>query len=57
VFSNADNQEEGFENARTRLKGTFNRMMVMAERSGVGWRMWLLVFALIFLVFFYVWIR
>lgn len=59
---NSDNQflgemEETFSNAGTRLKGTYSRMMRMAERSGVGWRAWLIVFALIFLVFFYVWWR
>lgn len=49
--------EDNFEQARIKLKGTFTRMIRMAERSGVGWRAWLGLFAFIFLIFFYVWWR
>lgn len=49
--------ESNFDGARTKLKVTFNRMKIMAERSGVSWRVWLMFFAMIFLVFFYVWWR
>lgn len=49
--------ENSFEGARTKLKMTFNRMIIMADRSGISWRMWLCLFALISLVFFYVWWR
>lgn len=49
--------ENNFENARTKLKGTFQRMIIMADKAGISWRMWLIFFGLIFLVFFYVWWR
>lgn len=49
--------ENSFEGARTKLKVTFNRMVIMADRAGITWRMWLGFFAFIFLVFFYVWWR
>lgn len=49
------NLENNFEGARTRLKGTYNRMVVMADRSGISLKMWLLFFGIVFLFFFYVW--
>lgn len=52
-----ETMEENFESARVKLKGTFTRMLRMAERSGVGWRAWLLLFAFISLIFFFVWWR
>ncbi|KAL4875561.1 hypothetical protein BJY04DRAFT_201651 [Aspergillus karnatakaensis] len=47
---------DSFENTRTRIKGNMNRMLRMAERTGVGWKVWIGFFALVFLIFFYVWI-
>ena len=47
---------DGFEATRLRLRGTMNRMMVMAEKSGIGWRLWLAFFAAVILLFFYVWL-
>ncbi|KAK9450354.1 uncharacterized protein V1518DRAFT_413633 [Limtongia smithiae] len=49
------NLESGFDNTRVQLKGTYNRMMRMAERSGVGWRAWVGFFAFVFLMFLWVW--
>lgn len=46
--------EDSFESARVQLKGTFHRMLRMAERSGVGWRAWLMLFAFIAFCFFIV---
>lgn len=46
-----------FESAQTKLKVTFNRMILMSERSGIPWKVWLGFFAFIFLMFFYVWWR
>lgn len=43
-----------FENTRTRLKGTMNRMLRMAERSGISWKVWLGFFAAVILLFWYV---
>ncbi|KAK9464667.1 hypothetical protein V1512DRAFT_267880 [Lipomyces arxii] len=48
--------ESGFDNTRVRLKGTYHRMMRMAERSGVGWRAWLAFFLFVFLMFVWVWL-
>ncbi|KAL1997146.1 hypothetical protein VTN49DRAFT_8011 [Thermomyces lanuginosus] len=45
-----------FDTTRVRLRGTMNRMLRMAERSGVGWRVWLGFFAVVFLLFVYVWL-
>lgn len=49
------NMEESFERAQVKLRGTFGRMMRMAEKSGVGWKAWVGLFFAIFLVFWYVW--
>ncbi|KAL1971692.1 hypothetical protein VTN31DRAFT_2313 [Thermomyces dupontii] len=45
-----------FDSTRVRLRGTMNRMLRMAERSGVGWRVWLGFFVVVFLLFVYVWL-
>lgn len=47
---------DGFESARTRVRGTMTRMLRMAERTGVGWRVWLGFFAAVGIVFWWVWI-
>jgi blocked-early-in-transport protein 1 len=31
-------------------------MLLMAERTGVGWRVWLMFFAAVILIFMYVWL-
>ncbi|PWY65320.1 hypothetical protein BO70DRAFT_356774 [Aspergillus heteromorphus CBS 117.55] len=45
-----------FENTRVRLRGNMNRMLRMAERTGVGWRVWFAFFVAVFLLFAYVWL-
>ena len=52
----ADTMNDGFDNTRVRLRGTMNRMLRMAEKTGVGWRVWVLFFAAVWLVFVYVWL-
>lgn len=52
----ADKMNEGFDNTRVRLRGTMNRMLVMAQRSGIGWKVWLGFFAAVILIFVYVWL-
>lgn len=52
----ADSMNENFEGTRLRLKGTMKRMMRMAERTGVGWKVWLLFFVAIWGLFAYVWL-
>ncbi|CAJ2511539.1 Uu.00g071640.m01.CDS01 [Anthostomella pinea] len=52
----AEKMNESFDITRVRLRGTMNRMMVMAERTGVGWKVWLGFFAAVVMVFTYVWL-
>ena len=40
----AEKMNEGFDHTRLRLGRTMNRMLVMAEKTGVGWRVWLAFF-------------
>lgn len=47
---------DSFENTSVRLKGTMRRMLRMAERTGVGWKVWLGFFVAVWLIFFYVWL-
>lgn len=47
---------DSFENTSVRLKGTMRRMLRMADRTGVGWRVWLGFFAAVWLIFVYVWL-
>lgn len=52
----ADSMNDSFDSTRQRLRGTMRRMLRMAERTGVGWRVWLGFFAFIILLFWYVWL-
>ncbi|KAF2999583.1 protein transport protein bet1 [Neopestalotiopsis sp. 37M] len=51
-----DKMNDSFDNTRLRLRGTMNRMMIMAERTGVGWKVWLGFFAAVVFIFMYVWL-
>ncbi|KAF2118895.1 hypothetical protein BDV96DRAFT_568683 [Lophiotrema nucula] len=52
----AEKMNEGFEGTRLKIKGTMNRMLRMAEKTGVGWRVWLGFFAVVGFLFWYVWL-
>lgn len=52
----ADTMNDSFDNTRVRLRGTMNRMLRMAEKTGVGWKVWVLFFAAVWAVFVYVWL-
>lgn len=52
----AEKMNDQFEGARNRLRGTMNRMLRMAERTGVGWKVWVCFFLAVFLLFAYVWL-
>ncbi|KAJ2895573.1 V-SNARE [Zalerion maritima] len=52
----AEKMNDAFDETRLRLKKTMNRMLIMAERTGVGWRVWLGFFALVVFFFMYVWL-
>ena len=52
----ADKMNDTFDNTRVRLRGTMNRMLRMAERTGVGWKVWLGFFVAVFMLFAYVWL-
>ncbi|KAI9902156.1 hypothetical protein N3K66_003973 [Trichothecium roseum] len=52
----AEKMNDSFDQTRLRLRGTMNRMLLMAERTGVGWKVWLAFFAAVVLLFTYVWL-
>ncbi|CAF9933516.1 MAG: protein transport protein bet1 [Heterodermia speciosa] len=52
----AETMNEGFDTTRLRLKGTMNRMLRMAEKTGVGWKVWVLFFLAVWGVFAWVWL-
>lgn len=52
----AEKLNDTFDNTRVRLRGTMNRMIRMADRTGVGWKVWLGFFVAVFLLFTYVWL-
>jgi blocked-early-in-transport protein 1 len=52
----AEKMNDSFDSTRVRLRGTMNRMLLMAERTGVGWKVWLAFFAAVVFLFFYVWV-
>jgi blocked early in transport 1 len=51
----AEKMNDSFDNTRVRIRGTMNKMLLMAKRTGVGWKVWLSFFAAVGLLFFYVW--
>ncbi|EEQ32498.1 V-SNARE [Microsporum canis CBS 113480] len=52
----AEKMNDAFDSSRVKLRGTMNRMLRMAERTGVGWRVWLGFFVFVFFLFAYVWL-
>ncbi|GAP90077.1 putative blocked early in transport 1 [Rosellinia necatrix] len=52
----AEKMNDSFDSTRLRLRGTMNRMLLMAERTGVGWKAWLAFFAAVIFIFCYVWL-
>ncbi|KAK5635227.1 hypothetical protein RRF57_010939 [Xylaria bambusicola] len=52
----AEKMNDTFDSTRVRLRGTMNRMLLMAERTGVGWKVWLGFFAAVIFIFCYVWL-
>ncbi|KAL6705400.1 protein transport protein bet1 [Coniothyrium glycines] len=52
----ADNMNDQFENSRHKIKGTMTRMLRMAQKTGVGWKAWLAFFAVVILLFWWVWL-
>ena len=52
----AEKMNDQFGNTSARLKGTMNRMLRMAQKTGVGWKVWLGFFAAVILLFWYVWL-
>ncbi|KAJ3943918.1 protein transport protein bet1, partial [Colletotrichum tropicale] len=47
----AEKMNDTFDSTRLRLRGTMNRMLVMAQRTGVGWKVWLGFFAAVCFLF------
>ncbi|KAB2579632.1 hypothetical protein BFW01_g4866 [Lasiodiplodia theobromae] len=52
----AEKMNDSFDSTRVRLRGTMNRMLRMAERTGVGWKVWVAFFAAVIFLFWYVWL-
>lgn len=52
----AEKMNDSFDSTRVRLRGTMNRMLRMAEKTGVGWKVWLGFFAAVIVLFWYVWL-
>lgn len=52
----AEKMNDTFDSTRLRLRGTMNRMLLMAERSGIPWKVWLGFFAMVIIIFTYVWL-
>lgn len=52
----AEKMNDQFDRLRLNMRGTMNRMLLMAERTGVGWKVWLGFFAAVILLFTYVWL-
>ena len=52
----AEKMNDRFDRTRVRIRGTMNRMKVMADRSGIPWRVWLGFFAAVILLFTWVWL-
>lgn len=52
----ADKMNDTFDNTRVRLRGTMNRMLRMAEKTGVGWKAWVGFFIAVVMIFAYVWL-
>lgn len=52
----ADTMNDSFDNTRVRLRGTMTRMLRMAEKTGVGWKVWVGFFVAVWMLFAYVWL-
>ena len=52
----ASTLNDQFENSSVRLKGTMRRMLRMAEKTGVGWRVWLGFFFAVWVLFAWIWL-
>ncbi|CCD47317.1 similar to SNARE complex subunit (Bet1) [Botrytis cinerea T4] len=52
----AEKMNDNFEGARVRIRGTMNRMLIMSQKTGVSWKVWILFFAAVFGLFFWVWV-
>ncbi|KAG9579723.1 putative BET1 v-SNARE, partial [Aureobasidium melanogenum] len=52
----AEKMNDQFSNTSNKLKGTMNRMLRMAQSTGVGWKVWLIFFAFVIVLFWYVWL-
>lgn len=51
-----DGLQNDMELGQKRLKMTFNRMLIMAEKTGISWKIWVSFFFIIFTFFFWVWL-
>ena len=52
----AEKMNDSFDSTRLKLRGTMNRMLLMAEKTGVSWKIWIAFFLAVGFLFFYVWV-
>jgi blocked-early-in-transport protein 1 len=52
----AEKMNDQFENSRNQLRGTMNRMLRMAQKTGVGWKVWVAFFGAVCVLFWWVWL-
>ncbi|KAH6642739.1 hypothetical protein C7974DRAFT_469030 [Boeremia exigua] len=50
----AEKMNDQFENSRNKIRGTMNRMLSMAKKTGVGWKAWVAFFVALILLFWLV---
>ncbi|KAI1006257.1 hypothetical protein K3495_g1965 [Podosphaera aphanis] len=50
----AEKMNDSFEGTRVRLRGTMSRMLVMAQKTGVGWKAWFAFLMAVVLLFWWV---
>jgi len=51
-----DEITNSFEKGKTTLKNTYNKMVLMSQRAGITWRMWLVVLLVVVIFFTYAWL-
>ncbi|KAI5291077.1 protein transport protein bet1 [Ascosphaera aggregata] len=52
----AEKMNDTFDSTRVKLRGTMNRMLRMAEKTGVAWKIWVCFFMALIGLFWWVWV-
>lgn len=51
-----EKMNDTFDGTKVRLRTTMNRMLIMAEKSGIPWKVWFSFFLAVFGLFTWVWL-